>query len=180
MKKLSKLLIVAFTLLTVFAANGFSQQKNTQITKFAVVDTSKIYTSFYQNSEKIRNYEKKKAQFQEEIKTRTAELKDLKSKKLTLEKQGNTTEALKVQAEITKKSEFLTEYTNTKNIELETMLTQMQRDDDFYKKLYKTLGKVAQEGGYSMILSLQENNSILWYSSSIDITNDVIKELGLK
>lgn len=180
MKKLSKLLIVAFTLFTVFAANGFSQQKNTQITKFAVVDTSKIYTSFYQNSEKIRNYEKKKAQFQEEIKTRTAELKDLKSKKLTLEKQGNTTEALKVQAEITKKSEFLTEYTNTKNIELETMLTQMQRDDDFYKKLYKTLGKVAQEGGYSMILSLQENNSILWYSSSIDITNDVIKELGLK
>ncbi len=176
MKKMNKLLLAAFSIFAMFSFNGFSQQ----ITKFAVVDTSKIYTAFYKNSEQIRNYETKKAEFQEEIKKRTDELRQLKSQKLAYDKQGNTTESLKVQAELTKKTEYLTEYTNAKNIELESMLTQLSRSDDFYKKLYKTLAKVAESGGYSMILSLQENNSILWYSPSVDVTEDVIKELGLK
>ena len=30
-----------------------------------------------------------------------------------------------------------------------------------------------------MILSLQDANAILWYSSSVDITQQVISELGL-
>ena len=59
------------------------------------------------------------------------------------------------------------------------MLANLQKSDDFYKKLYKTLQKVAESGGYSMILSLQDSNSILWYSSSVDITDQVIQELGL-
>ncbi|MCQ2586625.1 MAG: OmpH family outer membrane protein [Treponema sp.] len=180
MKKTNKILLVVCALFALFVSNGFAQQKNNQITKFAVVDTSKIYSSFYKNSEKIRNYEKKKQQFQAEIAKRTEELRDLKSQKVAQEKAGNSAEAMRIQAEITKKTEYLTEYTNTKNIELEALLTQMQRDDDFYKKLYKTLGKVAAEGGYSMVLSLQESNAILWFSPSVDITNDVIKELGLK
>ena len=30
-----------------------------------------------------------------------------------------------------------------------------------------------------MILSLQQANAILWYSPSVDITDEVINELGL-
>lgn len=176
MKKINKLLIAALSVFALFSFNGFSQQ----ITKFAVVDTSKVYTAFYKNSEQIRNYETKKAEFQAEITAQTDALRKLKNQKLTYDKQGNSTESLKVQQEITKKTEYLTEYTNAKNLELEQMLTELQRSDDFYKKLYKTLGKVAESGGYSMILSLQESNSILWYSPSVDVTEDVIKELGLK
>ena len=44
---------------------------------------------------------------------------------------------------------------------------------------YNTLSKIAESGGYSMILSLQDANAILWYSSSVDITQQVISELGL-
>jgi outer membrane protein len=55
----------------------------------------------------------------------------------------------------------------------------LQNSDYFYKKLYNTLAKIAESGSYSMILSLQESNAILWYSSSVDITNQVISELGL-
>ena len=55
----------------------------------------------------------------------------------------------------------------------------LQSSDEFYKKLYNTLAKIAESGSYSMILSLQESNAILWYSSSVDITNQVIQELGL-
>ena len=83
------------------------------------------------------------------------------------------------EAEIIKKKDYLTEYSNAKNVELESMQRSLQNSDEFYKKLYNTLSKIAESGGYSMILSLQDSNSILWYSSSVDITNQVISELGL-
>ena len=155
-------------------AGAFAQQ----ITKFGVVDTSKVYSAYFCNSAPIRNYEKKKAEFQEEIDKRTQELKTLQQKKLEYQKNGNESQALKIEAEITKKTDYLTEYTNAKNVELESMLKSLETSDEFYKKLYSTLGQIAESGGYSMILSLQASNSILWYSNSVDITDQVIQKLG--
>lgn len=156
-------------------SSGFAQQ----ITKFGVVDTAKVYNAYFRNSAPVRNYEKKKSEFQEEINKYTAELQSLQSKKVDYEKAGNDAQAQKTQAEITKKTDFLVEYTNAKNIELESMQKSLQSSDAFYKKLYDTLAKIAESGGYSMILSLQQANAILWYSSSVDITEQVIAELGL-
>ncbi|MCR4789731.1 MAG: OmpH family outer membrane protein [Treponemataceae bacterium] len=49
--------------------------------------------------------------------------------------------------------------------------------DTFYSRLYDILGRIAEAEGYSMILSLQQANTILWYSPSVDITDKVIKSL---
>ncbi|MBR5647178.1 MAG: OmpH family outer membrane protein [Treponema sp.] len=175
MKKINKLLIAVFAVLTTMSAGAFAQQ----ITKFAVVDTSKVYSAYYKNSAPVRNYEKKKAEFQAEINRRTEELRNLKQKKVEYDKNGDDAAAQRTAAEITRKVEYLNEYTNAKNVELETMFANLKSSDEFYKKLYKTLGRVAESGGYSMILSLQESNAILWYSPSVDVTDDVISELGL-
>ena len=150
-----------------------------QITKFGVVDTAKVYNAYFRNSAPVRNYEKKKAEFQEELNKYTDELQKLQLKKLEYEKADNDAQAQRVQAEISKKSEFLVEYTNAKNIELESIQKSLQSSDAFYKKLYDSLAKIAESGGYSMILSLQQANAILWYSSSVDITEQVIADLGL-
>ena len=83
------------------------------------------------------------------------------------------------QTEINKKTDALTEYTNTKNVELESLKKNLQNSDAFYKKLYGVLEKVAENEGYSMIMSLQQANAVLWYSPSVDITEKVIAELGL-
>ncbi len=166
---------LVFVLFSLFAIPAFTQQ----ITKFGVVDTAKVYNAYFRNSSPVRNYEKKKAEFQEEINKLSAELKTLQQKKLDYESEGNETAALKTEAEIIRKKDYITEYTNAKNVELESLQKSLQNSDDFYKKLYSTLAKIAESGGYSMILSLQDANSILWYSSSVDITNQVINELGL-
>ena len=174
MKRYFKILIS----LAVFAfasLPAFSQQ----ITKFGVVDTSKVYQAYFRNSAPVRNYEKKQAEFQEEINKQVEQIKKLQQKKLDYTNSGNDAQAMKTEAEITKKTEYLTEYTNAKNVELESMQKTLQNSDEFYKKLYNTLAKIAESGSYSMILSLQESNAILWYSSSVDITNQVIQELGL-
>ncbi len=175
MNKFSKLLAVVFVLFAC-SAGLFAQQ---QITKFGVVDTAKVYNAYFRTSAPVRNYEKKKAEFQAEINKRTEEIRQLQQKKLEYEKNGNDSMALKTESEITKKKDYITEYTNAKNVELESMQKSLQTSDDFYKKLYNTLARIAESGGYSMILSLQDANAILWYSSSVDITEQVISELGL-
>lgn len=174
MKRYLKILI-SITLLTLSGLPAFSQQ----ITKFGVVDTAKVYQAYFTNSAPIRSYEKKKAEFQEEINKQVEQIKKLQQKKLDYQNAGNEAQAMKTEAEITKKTDYLNEYTNAKNFELESMQKTLRNSDEFYKKLYNTLAKIAESGSYSMILSLQDSNSILWYSSSVDITNQVIAELGL-
>lgn len=172
---MKKRLLSLFIFIMLISIPAFSQQ----ITKFGVVDTAKVYNAYFRNSAPVRNYEKKKAEFQDEVNKLSDELKKLQQKKLDYESAGNETQVLKVEAEITRKKDYLTEYTNAKNVELESLQKSLQNSDDFYKKLYNTLAKIAEGGGYSMILSLQDANAILWYSSSVDITNQVINELGL-
>lgn len=166
--------IIGFILVLMFDSSVFAQQ----ITKFGVVDTAKVYNAYFRNSAPVRNYDRKKSEFQQEINKYTDELQKLQSKKVEYEKNGNDALVLKTDAEITKKKDFLIEYTNAKNAELESMQKTLQGSDAFYNKLYDTLSKVAEAGGYSMILSLQQSNSILWYSNSVDVTEQVIAELG--
>ena len=166
--------IIGFILVLMFGSSVFAQQ----ITKFGVVDTAKVYNAYFRNSAPVRNYDRKKSEFQQEINKYTDELQKLQSKKVEYEKNGNDALVLKTDAEITKRKDFLIEYTNAKNAELESMQKTLQGSDAFYNKLYDTLSKVAEAGGYSMILSLQQSNSILWYSNSVDVTEQVIAELG--
>lgn len=172
-KNLKYIFSLLFVLM--FTMPAFAQQ----ITKFGVVDTAKVYNAYFRSSKPIRDYEKKKNEFQDEVNKLTDELKKLQQKKLDYESSGNDSAAMKVESEITKKKDYLTEYTNAKNVELESMQKTLMNSDDFYKKLYNTLAKIAESGGYSMILSLQDANAILWYSSSVDVTSQVISELGL-
>lgn len=175
MNKGSKILVSFLTAAFFCMPAAFSQQ----ITRFGVVDTAKVYNAYFRNSAPVRNYEKKKTEFQAEINKKTEELRSLQEKKLEYENAGNDVQVLRIESEITKKKDYLTEYTNAKNVELESLQKSLRSSDEFYKKLYNTLEKIAESGGYSMILSLQDDNAILWYSSSVDITNQVISELGL-
>ena len=173
---MSKKKLLFFVVFALLLSGGIFAQ---QITRFGVVDTAKVYQAYFRNSAPVRNYENKKAEFQREITKRTEEIQKLKQEKADMSSSGNESAVLKIDSDIIKKTDALTEYTNAKNIELESMKRNLQNSDSFYKKLYSVLERVSENEGYSMILSLQQNNAILWYSSSVDVTDKVISELGL-
>jgi outer membrane protein len=174
MKKNYKLLISFLFVLLFTSVSAFSQQ----ITKFCVVDTAKVYNAYFRNSAAVRNYESKRADFQQEINKKTDELRELQKKKLDYESQGNDTQALKIEAEITTKTDFLTEYTRVKQIELESLKNKLVDSDSFYETLYSVIETIAESEGLSIILSLQQANAILWYSPSVDVTDKVINKLS--
>ena len=164
------------TILVIFAVAtvAFAQQ----ITKFGVVDTALVYSTYFRESSAVRSYESKKTEFQDEIQSLTKEIQNLQDQKLEFEKNENEVQVLKVQSKITQKTDFLTEYSRAKNIELESLRKNLVSSNDFYQDLYDVIAKVAESGGYSMILSLHSSDSILWYSPTVDVTNDVITGLS--
>ncbi len=175
MNKNIKISLIAFVFAGIFSAGAFAQQ----ITRFGVVDTARVYQAYFRNSAPVRNYESKKNEFQNEITKRTEEIQKLKQQLSEYKNSGNESAAIKLDADIVKKTDALTEYTSAKNRELESIKNNLQNSDSFYKKLYSTLESVAENEGFSLILSLQQANGVLWYSSSVDVTDKVISALGL-
>ena len=153
--------------------------KAQQITKFAVVDTAKVYQAYFRNSAAVRSYESKREEFKAELDRLVAELQELNEQRIEAARSGDEAQVLKLDGEIARKTDYVTDYTNAKNSELDSLKKSLQDNDSFYKKLYDTLARIAEKGGYSMILNLQESTSILWFSPSVDITDEVISALGL-
>lgn len=171
---MNKKFICILVCLFVFLGVSFAQT----MTRFGVVDTARVYSTYFRDSAAVRNYEQKKAEFQKKINEKTEELKTLNQKMIDLKEKGDEAGALKVEAEITKKADYLSEFANTKNTELESIKRRIEKSDSFYSSLYDVIGRIAESEGYSMILSLQQANSILWYSPSVDITDKVISGLS--
>ena len=149
-----------------------------QIPKFGIVDTSRVFQTYFRDSAAVRNFEAKKSEFQNEIVKRTEELKQLQQQKINLKEAGDEAGALKADAEIIKKADYLTAYTQAKNSELDSLKSKLENSDSFYQSLYDIIGRIAESEGYSMILSLQQASNILWYSPSVDITDKVINNLA--
>jgi Outer membrane protein len=149
-----------------------------QITRFAVIDTSRIYSTFYRDTRSVRDYEAKKAQYQGEIQRMTDEIKNLRQQKVDADAAGDKTKVARLESDISGKTSALLDYSKAKNGELDSLKSKLITDDDFYSMLYDEIRKIAEADGYNMVLSLQEGNSIIWYSPTVDITDKVIRSMG--
>ncbi|MDR1363224.1 MAG: OmpH family outer membrane protein [Spirochaetaceae bacterium] len=151
-----------------------------QITRFAVVDMSKVYTAFFRESRAVRDFEERSARVQADVDRMTREIQDLKSSQSNAELQGDNEKAVKLESEIYKKSEFLKEYFKLKTTELEDQKKKLSQSSAFLEQVYNELRLVAESEGYSMVLNLKDVKGILWYSPAIDITDKVIQNLQSK
>ncbi|MDR2803124.1 MAG: OmpH family outer membrane protein [Treponema sp.] len=173
MKKIILLKICLLAALPVFVSGQ-------QLTRFAVVDMSKVYTAFFKESRAVRDFEERSARVQSDVDRMTREIQDLKNSQSNAELQGDSEKAVKLESEIYKKSEFLKEYFKLKTAELEDQKKKLSQSSAFLEQVYNELRVVAESEGYSMVLNLKEAKGILWYSPAIDITDKVIQNLQSK
>ncbi len=89
------ILISIFSCLCGFAS--FAQQ----ITKFAVVDTTKVYQAYFRDSASVRNYENKREEFNKELNKLVEELKRLNDQKIEYSRKGDDSAVIRVEALIT-------------------------------------------------------------------------------
>jgi outer membrane protein len=151
-----------------------------QLTRFAVVDLSRVYMSFLRDSRAVREWEEASAQVQREVDRRNREIQDLQSRKVNAELQGNEEGALDLENQIYRRTEALREYYQVKLAELEDRKSRLSQSDSFLEQVYDEIRFIAESEGYSTVLSLKENSGILWYSPTVDITDKLIQNLIAK
>ena len=165
--------IVFFAVLGFVALSTLCAQ---QLTRFAVIDLPKVYMSFFRESRAVRDFEERSRRVQADIDRMTREIQELKSRQADLVLQGNQEQALRMDNEIYRKSEFLKEYYSSKTAELDDIRRKLAQSDEFYKQVYDEIRYIAESEGYTMVMNIKEA-AILWYSSSVDITDKVILNL---
>ncbi|GHU64884.1 outer membrane protein [Spirochaetia bacterium] len=151
-----------------------------QLTRFAVVDLPRVYVSFMRESRAVREFEERSARVQNEIDRMNAEIQTLKNNQINAEFQGNQEQALRLESEINRKSDYLKEYYKLKTAELESQKSRLTQSSSFLEQVYDEIRFIAESEGYSMVLNLKENTGILWYSPTVDITDKLIQNLLAK
>ena len=148
-----------------------------QLTRIAVVDLPRVYTAFMSESRAVRDFEERSAKVQADIDRMTAEINAVKINQANALAQGNTAQALRYEAEANSKTDVLKEYYRTKTAELESIRKSLSQSGTFLDQVYDEIRYVAESEGYSMVINLKENNGILWYSPTVDLTDKLIKSL---
>ena len=141
---MNKKIVLACLIFVCVLSVSFAQT----ITRFAVVDTPRVYTTFFQDAQNIREYDKKKAEVQKVVDRLSNEIQGLMQQKAAAISAGDETKALKLDDQIAKKSSYLTEYVNIKNKELSNLKKKLSTDDKFYKMLYDEINRLAENEGY--------------------------------
>ena len=166
----------SFLLFILFFCFGFTAMAQ-QLTRFAVVDLPRVYMAFFRESRAVRDFEERSARVQADIDRMTSEIESLRIQRVNALAMGNQEQAFRLETEITRRSDFLKEYYKTKTAELDNIKNRLTQSDAFLEQVYDEIRYVAESEGYSMVLNLKENNSILWYSPTVDVTDKVIKNL---
>ncbi|MDR0290243.1 MAG: OmpH family outer membrane protein [Treponema sp.] len=167
-----KKIILLMVLISGCGVSVFSQQ----LTRFAVVDLPKVYAAFFRESRAVREFEERSTRVQAEIDKMNSEIRELRSRHADIVLQGDQTQALRLETEINRKSEFLREYYTVKTAELEAQRRQLSQSGSFLEQVYGEIRSIAESEGCSMVLN-KDNPSIIWYSATVDITDKVIQNL---
>ena len=145
-----------------------------QLTRFAVVDLTRIYTTFYRDSKAVRDFEERSARVQADVNRMTAEIQVLQRSRIeTIDQE----QILRLESEIYKKSEFLREFYRIKMTELAEQKKNLTQSSDFLQQMLDEIKFIAESEGYSMVLSLKEGTGIIWNSPTVDISDLVIQSL---
>jgi len=147
-----------------------------QLTRFAVVDLSRVYTAFFRESRAVREWEERSARVQSDIDRMTREILELRSRHADAVLRDDQNEALRLETQINRRSEFLRDYYQTKTEELETQKRNLMRTGSFLEQVHDEMRFIAESEGYTMVLD-SKNPVILWFSPSVDITDKLIQNL---
>ena len=171
-----KRVLASVILAAAFVVPAASQQ----LTRLAVVDLQRVFTTFYRDSKAVRDFEERSARVQSEVDRMTADIQVLQRDKVEAERTQDTERVLRLESDLYKKTAFLQEYFRVKTAELEDQKKKLSQSSAFFQQVHDEIGLVAEKEGYSMVLNLRESTGILWYSHTVDVTDLVIQSLNTK
>lgn len=167
-------------LLVAMAILGFSSYAEAQTQQFAktgLVNLTRIYAQFYKESKGVRDFEALKASIQNDINKYKQELIQLMNQRNDAQARGDDATVQNLDDQIQKKKEAYQQFAAVKQQELKQKSEEVRKDDSFQKLLISEIDQEAVSKGFSLILNLENDSSVVWYSPDADITDGVIARL---
>jgi outer membrane protein len=147
-----------------------------QLTTVGIVDVTKVSTAFFRDSQAVRELEDLTTRLQSEIDGITAEINQLKDRKLQAENSGDQARALRLDEEIYNKTNYLRDYFRIKNTQLQERRNRLAESSSFLTQLQQAIAFIAEDQGYNVIIKSSDPN-LLWWSRQVDITDLIITRL---
>ena len=146
-----------------------------QLTTVAIVDINRVYNSFFRDSQEVRELERLRREYQEEIDEQVTQLEALRDRRLLAQEQGNSRRAADLDEEILELQRFLEDLTRRRRQQLETRQSGLL-SNDFLRRLQDAIQFVAESEGYTVVLRT-DVAGLQWWSAEVDISDSVVQRL---
>jgi len=166
--------IVIFLLLSLICLGTVYSQ---QITRFAVVDLPRVYTAFFRESRAVREFEERSSRVQNEIDRMTRDIQNLRTRHADAIQRDDQNEIIRLESEINRRTEHLRNFYQARTEQLDNERRNLMQSSSFLNQVHDEIRFIAESEGFSMVLNLRDNPSIIWYSHTVDITDKLIQSL---
>ena len=146
-----------------------------QLTTVGIVDINRVYNSFFRDSQEVRELERLRREYQEELDEQVARLEALRDRRLLAQEQGNSRRVEDLDEEILQLQRFLEDLTRRRRQQLETRQSGLL-SNDFLRRLQDAIQFVAESEGYTVVLRT-DVAGLQWWSAEVDISDLVVQRL---
>lgn len=166
---------VIFFLLLSVVCFGFSFGQS--ITRIAIVDLPRVYTTFFRESRAVREFEERAARVQRDIDRMTNDINALRSRHADAIARDDQTEMIRLETQINRRTENLREFYQARTAELDTQRKNLMQSSSFLNQVHDEIRFIAESEGYSVVFDLKNTPGIVWHSPTVDITDRLIQSL---
>ena len=147
-----------------------------RITKVAVLDYTRILSSFYSDSAEARRIDQMKQDFADEVRMLQEEIQSLEEEKLDASDRGNSRESLDFDAQIQEKKQYYRDYIRVRGNQIRNAAANLSSSNALAQEILSAIEYVAEVHGYSLVLK-RSAEDLLWWDYQIDITEPVLERL---
>lgn len=146
-----------------------------QLTTVGIVDINRVYNSFYRDSQAVRDLERLRREYQQEINDQVQDLERLRDQRVRAETLGNRTRVEDLDEEILQLQRFLEDLTQRRRQQLEAKQNELL-SNEFLQQLQQAIQFVAESEGYTVVLRTDQQG-LQWWSAEVDISEQVVQRL---
>ena len=146
-----------------------------QLATVGVVNISQVYNSFYRDSQAVRDLERLRRQYQQEIDDNVRELESLRDRRISAQQAGNLTRAEQLEDQIIEMQRFLEDLSARRRQQLSARQEQLL-SDEFLRRMQNAIQYVAETEGYTLIIR-SDTEGLQWWSSEVDVSERVLQRL---
>lgn len=164
--------IVSLVVVTVI---GVTVAHAEQLTTVGIVDINRIYNSFYRDSQRVRELERLKREYQAEIDSQVNDLNVLYEQRLFALEIGDQMRVTQLESEIRTMQQYLEDLTRRRRQQLDERQKELL-SDEFLIQLQEAIQFVAEAEGFTVVFRT-DVDGLQWWSQEVDISDKVLERL---